>query len=165
MGVASDGPASSGGGARSAGTEQSGDGPRTVVVAVDGTASSLRAVSYAAGLARRNGAVLTLVHVRKVPSTAAWLGSVGAPIEEMDLEDRGLTVMEQLANVARSERGVEVECAVCDGVTTREIARVADELHADAVVVGCSRSRLHRIAGSVAARLVRRGSWPVTVVP
>ncbi len=131
---------------------------------VDNSTSSFHTVSYAAGFARPNGAVLTLVHVRKACSTAAWLGGVGAPIEEMDLQEQSLTVMEQLSGFARSECGVEVECTVCDGVTTREIARVAEGPHADAVVVCCSRSRLHRSAGHVAARLARRGSWPVTVV-
>jgi len=132
---------------------------------VDNSTSSFHTVSYTADLARPNGAVLTLVHVRKACSTAAWLGGVGGPIEEMDLQHWGLTVMQQLSGFARSVWGVEVECRVCDGVTTGEIARVAEELHADAVVFCCSRSRLHRSAGYVAARLTRRGSWPVTVVP
>ncbi len=38
---------------------------------------------------------------------------------------------------------------------------VADEVHADAIVVGASEQRI----GSLAVRLVRDGRWPVTVVP
>ena len=34
-----------------------------------------------------------------------------------------------------------------------------------AVVVGRSTKMLHRVAGSLAIKLVRAGRWPVTVVP
>jgi nucleotide-binding universal stress UspA family protein len=46
-----------------------------------------------------------------------------------------------------------------------QLSQVATWMRADAVIVGRSRSPLHRIAGSVAHRLVRCGRWPVTVVP
>ena len=45
------------------------------------------------------------------------------------------------------------------------LVTAADELKADAVVVGASESAGHRIVGSVAVRLVKAGRWPVTVVP
>ncbi|MCU1663055.1 MAG: universal stress protein UspA, partial [Pseudonocardia sp.] len=46
-----------------------------------------------------------------------------------------------------------------------ELARIADEVRADAVVVGASTQAGHRLIGSLAVRLVRAGRWPVTVVP
>jgi nucleotide-binding universal stress UspA family protein len=45
------------------------------------------------------------------------------------------------------------------------LVKAADELKADAVVVGASEQAGHRIVGSVAVRLVKAGRWPVTVVP
>jgi nucleotide-binding universal stress UspA family protein len=42
---------------------------------------------------------------------------------------------------------------------------VADEVHADAVIVGASTKAGHRLVGSLAVRLVKAGRWPVTVVP
>ena len=45
------------------------------------------------------------------------------------------------------------------------LTKAADELKADAVVVGASEQAGHRIVGSVAVRLVKAGRWPVTVVP
>lgn len=45
------------------------------------------------------------------------------------------------------------------------LARIADELHADSLVVGASTKVGHRLVGSLAARLARAGRWPVTVVP
>jgi hypothetical protein len=38
-------------------------------------------------------------------------------------------------------------------------------LRTDAVVVGASARMAHRLAGSLAVRLVKAGRWPVTVVP
>ena len=46
-----------------------------------------------------------------------------------------------------------------------EIVRAADDLRADAVVVGASMKAGHRFVGSLAGRLVKAGKWPVTVVP
>lgn len=45
------------------------------------------------------------------------------------------------------------------------LVTAADQLKADAVVVGASQQAGHRIVGSVALRLVKAGRWPVTVVP
>ena len=45
------------------------------------------------------------------------------------------------------------------------LAMAADQLTADAVVVGASERAGHRLVGSVAVRLVKAGRWPVTVVP
>jgi nucleotide-binding universal stress UspA family protein len=42
---------------------------------------------------------------------------------------------------------------------------VADEVRADAVIVGASTKAGHRFVGSLAVRLVKAGRWPVTVVP
>ncbi|HEY1174618.1 MAG TPA: universal stress protein, partial [Phytomonospora sp.] len=46
-----------------------------------------------------------------------------------------------------------------------ELRAAADDLKADAVIVGASVQPGHRLVGSVAARLVRTGKWPVAVVP
>ena len=46
-----------------------------------------------------------------------------------------------------------------------ELRRVADEVRADAVIVGASTKAGHRLVGSLAVRLVKAGRWPVTVVP
>jgi nucleotide-binding universal stress UspA family protein len=42
-----------------------------------------------------------------------------------------------------------------------ELAKMADEMHADALVIGASEHLGHRVVGSLAARLVRAGKWPV----
>jgi nucleotide-binding universal stress UspA family protein len=42
---------------------------------------------------------------------------------------------------------------------------VAEERKVDAIVVGASTQAGHRLVGSLATRLVRHATWPVTVVP
>ncbi len=46
-----------------------------------------------------------------------------------------------------------------------ELTKIAGQAHAGVVVVGASEHLGHRVVGSLAARLVRAGKWPVIVVP
>jgi nucleotide-binding universal stress UspA family protein len=61
--------------------------------------------------------------------------------------------------------GIRAEYRCVRGEPGAELTRVADEVLADAVLVGASEQAGHRLVGSIAVRLVRVGRWPVTVVP
>jgi nucleotide-binding universal stress UspA family protein len=61
--------------------------------------------------------------------------------------------------------GVEITFMTAVGDPFNELRRIADEVRADAVVVGASAKAGHRFIGSLAVRLVKAGRWPVTVVP
>ncbi|MFI9628958.1 universal stress protein [Streptomyces sp. NPDC052042] len=144
--------------------ERGTDGPKVIVAGLDGSDSSMRAAAYAAGLARRQGAKLSLVYVQPVfPAGAA----LGAPVADAAEE-----VAEGLANEIRdaTERlkdiwNVRWEFHTVRGDPYNGLVTAADDLKADAVVVGASESAGHRFIGSVAVRLVKAGRWPVTVVP
>jgi nucleotide-binding universal stress UspA family protein len=60
---------------------------------------------------------------------------------------------------------VQITFITARGDPFNELRRVADEVRADAVVVGASTKAGHRFVGSLAVRLVKAGRWPVTVVP
>ncbi|MFF8507007.1 MULTISPECIES: universal stress protein [unclassified Streptomyces] len=131
---------------------------------VDGSASSLRATAYAAGLARRQNALLALVYVQPVLGAGAALGAPTAGTTEEIAEDLVAQIRRSAEQVKDLWR-IRWEFHTFRGDAYTGLVRAAEELTADAVVVGASESAGHRIAGSVAVRLVKAGRWPVTVVP
>ncbi|GAB2691023.1 universal stress protein [Kitasatospora kifunensis] len=139
------------------------DGPTTIVAAVDGSVTSLRACAYAAGLARREHAQLLAVYVASV-SALAGSSAAGAVAVRESTEETAKELKELLDRAAR-ERGVAMRFCTRTGDPYTEITRLADEVRADALVVGASEHLGHRLVGSLAVRLVRAGRWPVTVVP
>ncbi|MGY6019748.1 universal stress protein [Streptomyces spinosirectus] len=144
--------------------ERGTDGPKVIVVGVDGSDTSMRAAAYAGGLARRQRALLAVVYVQPVMAAGA---AMGAPVAETTDE-----IAEELIGYIRdaTERlkgifEVRWEFHTFRGDPYGGLVKAADELKADAVVVGASEQAGHRIVGSVAVRLVKAGRWPVTVVP
>ena len=78
----------------------------------------------------------------------------------------GPTAMELPTPESGAERlGVPLTFVVAHGDPYTELRRVADEMRADAVIVGASMQAGHRWIGSLAVRMVKAGRWPVTVVP
>ena len=145
------------------GQEHVRDGPSAILAAVDGSVTSLRAGAYAAGLARRQGARLVVVHVASLPALAGLASGLAVPADDV-LAAATEDVRQQVAEGAAYSH-VAVEFVAARGDALSEIRRVAMEYRVDAVVVGSSTKAGHRIVGSLAVRLVRAGLWPVTVVP
>lgn len=143
------------------------DGGRTVVVGVDGSDSSWHAAAYAVGLARRQEALLAVVHVLPVHASAQ-LGGVGWMLTATDSsEAERLRRRVAAALVCMTEaRSLRWEFhTVPGGNVVAGLTRVADALRADTVVLGASHKLRHRIFGSAGVRMIRAGRWPVVVVP
>ena len=142
------------------------DGPTNILVGVDGSTTSLRAGSYAAGLARRQGAKITAVYVAPVASLgAASPGGAALTAARHQAYQEVADDMRRQAEARSAELGITITFIATEGDPFAEIRRIADETRADAVVVGASAQAGHRFVGSLAVRLVRAGRWPVTVVP
>ncbi|MET9951839.1 universal stress protein [Streptomyces sp. NPDC006339] len=146
------------------GFERGTDGPKVIVAGVDGSGSSLRAAAYAAGLARRQNALLALVYVQPVMAAGAALGAPVAGATE-EIAEGLVAEIREAAEKVREVWRVRWEFHTFRGDAYAGLVSAADELKADAVVVGASESAGHRFVGSVAVRLVKAGRWPVTVVP
>ncbi|AKL68872.1 universal stress protein [Streptomyces goshikiensis] len=146
------------------GFERGTDGPKVILAGIDGSDSSLRAVAYAAGLARRQNALLALVYVQPVMAAGA---SLGAPVAEAtgEVAEEIVTGIREAAERLKGIFDVRWEFHTFRGDPYAGLVSAAQELTADAVVVGASEQAGHRIVGSVAVRLVKAGRWPVTVVP
>ena len=143
--------------------ERGTDGPRVIVAAVDGSTTSMRAASYAAGLARRQAAELVVVFVNAGSALANLIPEAGLLANDAQhavADDLRRQVVDGATRIGIRARFVEVK-----GDAYTEISRICGEVLADAVVVGASTSAGHRIVGSLGVRLVRAGRWPVTVVP
>ena len=142
------------------------DGPRSIVVGVDGSAASLRAGAYAAGLARRQHSRLTVVFARSVGPTAPTVydptgATLAAHAGKLDWVESEL-----VDQIERSAWAVDAHLEVRTGPPVRVITALAEEVRAEAVVVGCSRRSLFLVPGApVAVQLMRARRWPVIVVP
>ena len=118
------------------------------------------------GLARRQRAQLVAIFVSPLASvgTAGPGGAALAVAKDEAFAER-VEDMRQRAAVAAEEFGISLKFLARRGEPFTEICRAADEVRADAIVVGASTKAGHRFVGSLAVRLVRAGRWPVTVVP
>lgn len=139
------------------------DGPSLILVGLDGSRTSLRAASYAAGLARRQGSRLACVFVDRPGATASLYPAVQVAGRENNLQIAA--DLRQQIEAGAAALGLDAIFLTATGDPVSEITRLAEQLHADAVIVGASESAGHRLIGSIASRLVRSGRWPVTVVP
>jgi nucleotide-binding universal stress UspA family protein len=136
--------------------------PDHIVVGVDGTESSLRALDVTASVARRNEAEVTVVLVRHIP-TLATVGAVPA----LDWPSVFAPLEKEVEEAARARLvGVRWNLVVTDGSPAAELERVAVQLGADLLVVGRSQGgRIHRlIEGSVAGHAAVDAPVAVLVV-
>jgi len=142
------------------------DGPRAVVVGIDGSETAWRALHYAIGQARRQGSRVVAVYADRIPALAF---ATAVPLAAAAVVDEGTDtlVVELRTGVERLavEYGVAAGFEMVAGDPVAALVHVAERERADAVVVGASVQAGHKLFGSVAMRVVRTGRWPVTVVP
>ena len=142
------------------------DGPTAILVGVDGSTTSARAGWYAAGLGRRQQARVFVVYVTPVTTMASTTaGGAELAVAQRAAFNEIAEGMRQRSAEMSKELGVDLTFVVAYGDPFTELRRIADEIRADAVVVGASEKAGHRLVGSLAVRLVRANKWPVTVVP
>ena len=135
---------------------------RKILVAVDGSRHSSRALEFADDLSRRYKAPLLLLHA--FPHVSDLLGT---PQYERMLESRSL-IGEQLLASARAQvnERTQVETQLIEGPPAPAILRVAAEEGCDLIVVG---SRGHGqlagiLLGSVSSVVAQRAGCPVLIV-
>jgi nucleotide-binding universal stress UspA family protein len=142
--------------------------PRRLLVALDGSATALRAAEAAVAMAARHGADLVLVHILdddRVREIAAALATDEGEAHRR-LEENAERVLEPARELAR-RKNVRCTTRVETGDPPREIDRVACELGADLIVVGKVGQRGVRswFVGSTTRRLIESTRIPVLVIP
>ena len=139
---------------------------KKVLVPVDFSPCSRKALQYALAFARQFRARLTLLHV--VPANyfiGSEFGPIDFPLPEKELRQG---TERELAAVAAREVGTAalVETVVRQGQPVQEIVRFAGEADIDLIILSThGRTGLkHVLMGSVAENVVRYAPCPVLVV-
>ena len=134
---------------------------RRVVVGVDGSASSMRALKWAIEYAEETGAQVEALHAWQIPT------SYGAPVAVLGSEDFGTTAERALNNSvdeALDGRELDVERVAEMGYPPKVLVRHSKRAHL--LVVG-SRGHggvLGTLLGSVSLHCVAHAACPVVVV-
>ena len=135
---------------------------KTIVLALDGSEGSRRAIPVAAELARQNGGRIVIAHVEQ---DVAGKGGAPIPITEDEIQAE---IREQAKRLAADgiETSVEMRQVILGG-PAHPIAEIAEEANADLIVAG---TRGHSpvaglLLGSVTQRLLHIARSPVLVVP
>jgi nucleotide-binding universal stress UspA family protein len=140
---------------------------RRIAVAVDFSPESIYAFDHAVGLARRDGAAVTMVHVAVtidpleigLPDAATLPAFRQLIVEDASATERALTELRARAV------GVAVDSVVVDGFPDAALVAAAAERDADLVVLGThGRTGLGRaLLGSVAEKVIRTAGRDVMV--
>jgi nucleotide-binding universal stress UspA family protein len=144
--------------------ERGTDGPRVIMVGVDGSPTSMHAAAYAFGLARRQRCRLVVLFVTSTASFGGAMSGVAAVARERTFDELSADLRREVRRAAE-EHCLPTTFATRRGDPYVELRDAADQVKADMVVVGVSAQAGHRFVGSIATRLVRLGRWPVLVVP
>ncbi len=134
-----------------------------IVVAIDGSAHSYRALEYARSLAKCMGASLWLVHA--FPSTSDLLGME----EHARLVARRMSAGQAILDDARARLGetdLEVHEELLEGPAAEAILRVAQVRNADLIVMGTRGLGAlgGLLLGSVSNKVIQKAPCPVMLV-
>lgn len=138
---------------------------RSILVPVDFSDLSIKAVGYAAVIAKSFEARLHLFHANFPHDYVLMDRAVHdpAPIQHAEMA----AAREQMENIAQSLRGVSCETAVHSGYPIEEICGAIQRTQADLVVTATHglAGLKHVLIGSVAEQVIRYADCPVLVLP
>ncbi len=138
---------------------------RRILVPVDFSENSRKAITYATAFARQFGATLIFLHVIQVNYAYGEFGAIDFTALERDMRTGA---EKELANVvaATQESGLKAESLVREGSPAKVVADVAIEKAADLVVISTHgyTGLKHVLMGSIAEHVVRYAPCPVLVV-
>ena len=136
---------------------------RTILHANDGSDHAFKALNFAIGTAKRDGAALHMVCVEEIPPMPEFIEEVR---ETRATAGRRFHTVVQHSRSLAEQNGVSLEAHVRAGHPVRTIVELARELSADLLVIGATgHSALYeRLIGSRADRIIQLAPCPVLVV-
>lgn len=138
---------------------------RHLLVPVDFSANSRKAVTYALAFAKQFGARLTFLHVIQVNYAYGEFGAIDFSALEREMRGGAGKELEALLLSARTA-GIPAESLIREGSPPKIIAEVALELGVDLLVISTHgyTGLKHVLMGSIAEHVVRYAPCPVFVV-
>lgn len=138
---------------------------RKILVPVDGSDNALRAVHYAAGVAKENPAVqLELLHVLDPIALRSYATLSHEEVKKFQVEEAAAKL--RSAQQALDEAGVRYEVRSRIGSTPNEISHQVQESGCEAIIMGTRGMgpMANLVIGSVATQVVHLVSVPVTLI-
>jgi nucleotide-binding universal stress UspA family protein len=134
-----------------------------IVVALDGSAYSLKALDYARELGEKHGSKLILLHAFQ--STSDLRGTEGFNQMVGKRKQKGETIIKDAVN-RLGPVSLDVEEDLLEGPAAEAIISVVESRHADLVVMGTRGmgSLTGLVFGSVSTKVVHHAPCPVMVV-
>jgi len=143
---------------------------KKIMVATDGSQTSIRTAEIAVDLARLSGGSIIAIYVVDIYRLAhlpgyAALPSLGGRLMEL-MQREGELAISEVGNMA-SDEGVPFDSIIAEGDPSQEIINRSHKAGADLLVLGrIGRSGLEKIMlGCVAEKVVRHSKIPVLIVP
>ena len=143
---------------------------KKILLATDGSETSMRAAKNAVSIGKKAGATVTAVYVVDVHRLAQLPGYAAMPGIKDNLMElmfkEGSEALEEIEDMAR-DAGVAYERVVAEGDPGEELLKLCRDPGFDLIVLGTiGKSGLKRfLLGSVAEKVVRHSHVPVLVVP
>ncbi len=138
---------------------------KRILVPIDFSDCSKKALQYAIPFARQFGAELILLHVVQVNYYAGDFGTVDVALLEGEMRKNGQRQLDSLATEMAS-RDLSFKTEVRTGRTTSEIVNLANETNTDLIILATHghTGLKHVLLGSVAENVVRHAPCPVLIV-
>ena len=139
---------------------------KSILVPLDFSPSSKRALDYAVSLARQFKAKLTLLHVVEPMGTPDFAASFPLMMEDDKLMAAAKNELEHALKAARVPRGLVERILVRFGRSFHEITEAARTRKADLIIISTHgyTGLKHALLGSTTERVVRHAPCPVLVV-
>ncbi|MBM3876789.1 MAG: universal stress protein [Verrucomicrobia bacterium] len=138
---------------------------KSLLVPMDFSECSKKALRYALPFARQFGASLTLLYVAHIPYVGAEVGGIDYALIESQMRAGGIKELEKIAG---EDVGAEIptRTIVRVGLPHHEIVTTARELDVDLIIISTHGHTgfKHMFMGSTAEKVVRHAPCPVLVV-
>ncbi|MFN4971884.1 MAG: universal stress protein [Bacteroidota bacterium] len=137
----------------------------TMLIPVDFSPISIRALDHAVQLARHFDNNLALLHVIEEAFFSSLFSFWQDEEKKKDIKAELRQKMEALADDIKKKHAIECTVVIKEGKISKEIAETATELGCDSIIMGSSgASGLEQLIGSNASKTIMQAGVPVVVV-